>query len=55
MLANYNMPDRMYPEFSFDAAVVASIAMFVGTQLAALIPALRVHRMRPVEALRAQE
>ena len=55
MLANYNMPDRMYPAFSLDAAVVASVAMFIGTQLAALIPALRVQRMRPVDALRAQE
>ncbi|MCZ6618089.1 MAG: FtsX-like permease family protein [Gammaproteobacteria bacterium] len=55
MLANYNLPDRMYPAFSLDAAIVASIAMYIGTQLAALIPALRVQRMRPVEALRAQE
>ena len=55
MLANYNLPDRMYPAFSFDAAIVASIAMYIGTQLAALIPALRVNRMRPVDALRAQE
>ncbi len=55
MLANYNMPDRMYPAFSLDAAVVASVAMYIGTQLAALIPALRVQRMRPVDALRAQE
>ncbi len=55
MLANYNMPDRMYPVFSLNAAVVASVAMYIGTQLAALIPALRVQRMRPVDALRAQE
>jgi ABC-type antimicrobial peptide transport system permease subunit len=55
MLANYNMPDRMYPVFSLDAAVVASVAMYIGTQLAALIPALRVQRMCPVDALRAQE
>ncbi len=55
ILANYNMPDRMYPAFSLDAAVVASVAMYIGTQLAALIPALRVQRMRPVDALRAQE
>jgi ABC-type lipoprotein release transport system permease subunit len=29
--------------------------MFVGTQLAALIPALRIRNMRPVVALRARE
>jgi putative ABC transport system permease protein len=55
MLRQYNIPDRMYPRFSLDAATAASVIMLLGTQLAALIPALRVRRMRPVDALRARE
>jgi len=55
MLNQYNMPDRMYPRFSNTAATAAICIMVLGTQLAALIPALRIRRMRPVEALRARE
>jgi ABC-type lipoprotein release transport system permease subunit len=31
------------------------LVLFVGTQLAALVPALRIRKMRPVEARRAAE
>ena len=55
LLKTYNMPDRLFPVFSSEAAIFSAIAMYAGTQLAALIPALRVNRLRPVEALRAQE
>jgi ABC-type lipoprotein release transport system permease subunit len=55
MLNRYNIPDRMYPNFSTPAAVASGAIMLAGTQLAALIPALRIHRMRPVEALRSSE
>jgi ABC-type lipoprotein release transport system permease subunit len=53
LLAQYNMPDRMYPAFSFTAAWLAALIMLVGTQLAALLPGLRIRRLRPVNALRA--
>lgn len=53
MLKRYNMPDRMYPVFSTTAAWVAALIMLVGAQLAALIPGLRILKLRPVEALRA--
>lgn len=55
MLVQYNMPDRMYPSFSNLAAGSAALIMLTGTQLAAFIPALRIRRMRPVEALRSAE
>jgi ABC-type antimicrobial peptide transport system permease subunit len=55
MLTQYNIPDRMYPKFSSGAAFAAGLIMVLGTQFAALIPAVRVRRMRPVEALRAKE
>ena len=49
----FYMPDRMYPALSFEALSVAPLVMLGGTQLAALIPSLRIRRMRPAEALRA--
>ena len=55
LLASMQMPDRMYPQFSRDAALAAGITMFAGTQLALLVPALRLWRLRCVEALRAEE
>lgn len=51
----YNLPDRMYPRFSNTAAIASVLIMLVGTQFAAFIPALRILRMRPVEALRGTE
>jgi len=55
LVATYNMPDRLYPAFSVYALTVGATIMFVGTQLAALIPALRIRHMRPVDAVRARE
>ena len=51
----YNLPDRMYPRFSDTAAVASLLIMLIGTQLAAFVPALRILRLRPVEALRGTE
>jgi ABC-type lipoprotein release transport system permease subunit len=55
VLSAYNMPDRMYPRFSMTAAIISGAIMVIGTQIAAFIPALRIRRMRPVEALRGAE
>ncbi len=55
LLARYNLPARVYPRFSFDAAAIAALAMLAGTQLAVWLPAMRVRRLRPVEALRAPD
>jgi ABC-type lipoprotein release transport system permease subunit len=55
ILARYNLPERMYPRFSADAAQTSALIMLVAVTLAALLPALRIRRMRPVEALRAAE
>jgi ABC-type antimicrobial peptide transport system permease subunit len=55
LMATYNIPDRLYPAFSTSALATGAVVMFVGTQLAALIPALRIRNMRPVVALRARE
>lgn len=48
-------PERMYPQFSLSALYIAIPVMLLGTQLAALIPGLRLRHMHAVEALRAAE
>lgn len=52
--AQFYMADRMYPAFSVGSLAAAPIVLFIGTQLAAILPALRIRRLRPVEALRAE-
>ena len=49
------LPTHMYPALSTDVFVQAPLIMLAGTLLAAWIPALRVRRMRPVDALREEE
>ena len=55
LLAQLHMPDRLYPDFNAQAAWIAGLTLFVGTQLALLVPSLRLWRLRCVEALRARE
>lgn len=50
----FYMPDRMYPALSAEALLVSPVIMLIGTQLAAFLPALRIRRLRPVEALRSE-
>ncbi len=54
LLKQYNMPDRLYPNFDWRALFIASGIMMLGTQFAALIPGQRVFRMRPVDAIRQE-
>ena len=55
MTAQYLMPERLYPSFGVRTAVEFSVAVLVLTQIAAIIPALRLRRLHVVDALRAQE
>ncbi len=55
LLVRYHLPNRMYPDFAFGAAVTSAVVMLIGTQLAVLAPAWRVRRLPPAEALRALE
>lgn len=50
----FYMPDRMYPALSVEALTVSPLVMLIGTQLAALLPALRIRNLKPVEALRSE-
>ncbi len=54
MVEQYYMPSRLYPAISLYAMSLAPLVLLVGTQLAAFLVTLRVRRLKPVEALRAE-
>jgi ABC-type lipoprotein release transport system permease subunit len=54
MLAQFNIPDRIYPQFSTSAAWFSVLVMMISTQFAALFSSWQITRLRAVDALRAQ-
>jgi putative ABC transport system permease protein len=48
----FHMPDRIYPSLDTGALLLAPLLMLGATQFAALIPALRIRALVPVDALR---
>jgi len=60
LLENYppdfatKFPERLYPAFNWESARIATVVIMLGVQFAALIPSLRIFRLRPVEAIRAE-
>ena len=52
MAAMFNLPARIYPEVTFGTAIVGPLIVYAFTLLAAVYPALRLHRLHPVEAMR---
>jgi len=53
MTAKFNLPARFYPQVSVLSLLIGPIVVFMFTIVAALYPALRLHRLHPVEAMRA--
>lgn len=53
MAANFNLPARFHPQVSMLTLLAGPGVVFVFTFLAALYPALRLHWLRPVQAMRA--
>jgi len=53
MAANFNLPARIYPQVTPWTAVAGPMIVFLFTLSAAAYPALRLHRLHPVEAMRA--
>jgi len=53
LAAKFNLPSRFYPEVSPISLIAGPLVVFLFTVLAALYPALRLHRLHPVEAMRA--
>ncbi len=55
IMSQYLLPDRLYPVFGYRTAVEFGVAALLATQAAALIPALRLRRLKVVDALRMAE
>ncbi len=53
MTAQYNLPARIYPQFSWIGLFAGPSVVLVGSLLAATIPAARLRRLEPVEAMRS--
>ena len=52
MAATFNLPARIFPEATFGTAIAGPLIVYAFTLLAAVYPALRLHRLHPVEAMR---
>jgi ABC-type antimicrobial peptide transport system permease subunit len=52
-MAQYNLPGRMYPQLSLLSLLLGPVIVFLGGMLAAVYPALRLHLLHPVSAMRA--
>jgi ABC-type lipoprotein release transport system permease subunit len=53
MAVNFNLPSRFYPQATALTLFLGPAIVFVGGMLAAVYPALRLHWLEPVEAMRA--
>jgi ABC-type lipoprotein release transport system permease subunit len=53
MAAQFNLPARFFPEVSVLSLLIGPVVVFIFTIFAALYPALRLHRLHPVTAMRA--
>jgi len=53
MAAQFNLPSEVFPELTLTMMFTGPLMVFVFTLLSAVYPALRLHRLHPVEAMRA--
>jgi ABC-type lipoprotein release transport system permease subunit len=51
LMRQYGFPERMYPQLSLLSISIGSAIVLIVTLLTALYPALKVRRLRPVEAI----
>jgi len=52
MVANFNLPGRVYPRATLLTMFAGPMVVFLFTLVAAVYPALRLHKLHPVEAMR---
>lgn len=53
MAESFNLPARMYPKVSLLTLGAGPLVVLAGSLISALYPALRVHWLKPVDAMRA--
>jgi len=53
MAAKFNLPARFFPQLTLPTLLSGPLVVFLFSILSALYPALRLHRLHPVEAMRA--
>ena len=53
LAANFNLPGRFYPQVTLLTLFVGPAVVFAGSIISSLYPALRLHFLHPVEAMRA--
>jgi ABC-type lipoprotein release transport system permease subunit len=53
LAANFNLPSRFYPQVTALTLLLGPAVVFIGSILSALYPALRLHWLQPVAAMRA--
>ncbi|XPV75946.1 MAG: ABC transporter permease [Desulfovibrio sp.] len=53
MLRQYGIPSLLKPKLSLFSALAGPVVVFCITMLTALYPALKVHRLKPVDAMQA--
>ncbi len=53
LASKFNLPARFFPQVSPLTLLIGPAVVFLFTLLAAVYPALRLHRLHPVEAMRA--
>ena len=53
MAERFNMPAKIYPQLSLVPLFLGPVIVFAGTLIAAVYPAIRLHWLEPVQAMRA--
>ncbi len=53
LASKFNLPSRFYPQVTIPTLLLGPTVVFLFTIIAALYPALRLHRLHPVAAMRA--
>ncbi len=52
-MEQYNLPGELYPQATFASILLGPVIVFLGGMLAALYPAIRLHFLQPVAAMKA--
>jgi ABC-type lipoprotein release transport system permease subunit len=51
LAVKFNLPDRFFPVLNTVSLLLGPVVIFIATMLAALWPAVRIHLLKPVEAM----